>query len=126
MNKLQRGFTAVELLVAMVIGTILLATAYQLYSFVLNDSTDTRMRATASNLAYRFLRERSAVATTNPTCGPVGSTAPTIPSDANLPSASATVTIECISNGVTLPKITSTVNYGNGKSISHATYIPAN
>lgn len=125
MSSHKAGFTAVELLVTMIIGSLMLLTAYQLYTFVLNDSADARMRATASNLAYRFMRERSGTDTTcpaitNPT------TYPSIPAGSNLPNASATVNVTCITNDVTLPKITSTVSYGNGKSISHATYLPAN
>lgn len=123
MKQRAHGFTAVELLITMIIGTMLLLTAYQLYTFVLNDSADTRMRATASNLAYRFMREASS-AVAKP-CATYSAT-PTIPADASLPNATASVTITCPPYGVTLPYVTATINYGNGKVVTHATYASAN
>lgn len=120
--KSHHGFTAVELLITMIIGSLLLLTAYQLYTFVLNDSADTRMRATASNLAYRFMREGTANAP-KPCTGTPAPTNPAIPSNANLPNASAIVTITCINTGVvTITYISSNLTYGNGMSITHATY----
>lgn len=125
MNR-ARGFTAVELLITMIIGSLLLVTAYQLYTFVLNDNADTRMRATASNLAYRFMREKSSAVqnpcSTTQTFDMSGS----IPASANLPTGTtASVQIVCVNNGVLLSSITSTITYGT-KTVKHATYLPSN
>lgn len=122
------GFTAVELLITMIIGSMLLVTAYQLYAFVLNDSADTRMRATASNLAYRFMREASGTVTTS--CPATVTTTPAIPATANLPSnATATVTVSCANTGTNVPYVSATVTYtfnGNNKSVAHGTYVTIN
>lgn len=124
--KASKGFTAVELLITMIIGTLLLVTAYQLYSFVLNDNADTRMRATASNLAYRFMREKSSSAQKPCASTQTFNLTSSIPASANLPAGStATVEITCVNTGVTLSYITSTVTYGS-KSTRHATYLPPN
>lgn len=124
--KTSRGFTAVELIITLILGMLLLMTAYQLYSFVLNDSADTRIRAAASNLAYRFMREGSAAAT-NP-CTTPAATNPPIPSTAGLPNDTvATVTITCPNYGaVTLPYVKSVITYAGGKTVIHATYVSVN
>jgi len=120
MKKVSHGFTAVELLITLVISVMLLVTAYQLYTFILNDSADARLRASASNLAYRFMREASATVT-NPCT--VISTSPDVPDTANLPTnATATVTITCPNTGATTPFVTATITYGNGKVVTHASY----
>lgn len=120
----SKGFTAVELLVALVIGMLFLLSAYQLYSFVLSDSTATRIRASASNVAYRFLREGAGDAT--PTCGNLGTTDYTsqIPASAGLPAdTTASVTLSCVGNGTTVTYITSSITYGNpSRTVTHATY----
>lgn len=84
--KTANGFTAVELLVTMIIGTLSIIAAYQLYSFVLTDSAETRNLAAASNLAYRFLREGSSAVQT-PCVGSSTSYTSSIPSSAQLPPA---------------------------------------
>ena len=123
--KNEHGFTAIELLITLIIGTLMLVSAYQIYSFVLNDSKDTRTRTSASNLAYRFMRENAARAT-KPCSAITISPAPTIPASSNLPSGStASVVISCPNTVVpNMSQITSTVTYG-GKSITHATYVSA-
>ncbi len=123
--KNEHGFTAVELIITLILGLMMLLTAYQLYTFVMNDSSATRLRASASNLAYEFMREGSAAAT-NP-CTASSST-PTIPATAQLPSgAQATVTITCPPANLpsSMSYITSTITYG-GTTVTHATYISPN
>lgn len=127
--KTANGFTAVELLVTMIIGTLSIIAAYQLYSFVLTDSAETRNLAAASNLAYRFLREGSSAVQT-PCVGSSTSYTSSIPSNAQLPAgATANVVITCVgSGGTTVSYVTSTINYGSNptRTVAHATYIYSN
>ena len=123
MKKVE-GFTVVELLVTMIVGTVLLFSAYQLYTYILDRSSDARLEAVASNMAYRFMRENSAQAV-NPCVAKTVSPAPVIPSDANLPNATAAVVITCPNIGSnSLSLVTSSVSYGSPqKTITHATYV---
>lgn len=50
------GFTAIELLVAIIVAVMLLGGGYQLYSVALTSSGTAYRRATASNAAYELLR----------------------------------------------------------------------
>lgn len=122
--KKENGFTAIELLITLVIGMMLLFSAYQLYSVVLQSSKDTSRRANASSLAYELLRDNSYLVT-NP-CTSVSIPNITIPTTANLPStATASVQLSCAIGNPTpnLTQISATVTYGTGKSVVHATYI---
>lgn len=67
----QEGFTAVELLVTLVIASMFLFAGYQLYSQVTKDGNDANRLAKISNVAYEMLRERGAtVSAANPNgCG---------------------------------------------------------
>lgn len=53
------GISAVELLVAIFIAVTFLLAGYQLYSFILNDSGQTRQHSKASNIARDFLRSKA-------------------------------------------------------------------
>lgn len=120
----ENGFTAIELLITLIIGMMLLFSAYQLYSVVLQSSKDASQRANASSLAYELLRDNSYLAT-NP-CTSVSVPNITIPASANLPStASASVQISCAVGNPTpnLTQITAAVTYASGKTVVHATYI---
>jgi prepilin-type N-terminal cleavage/methylation domain-containing protein len=88
----SRGFTAVELLVAIVIGVMMMGAAYQLYSVALTSSGDAQRRTKASNVAYDLLRQQQASATG--LCA-VSSSTPAIPSDSGLTNASATIATTC-------------------------------
>lgn len=56
---MQKGFTAVEVMISLIIAVIFLFSGYQLY-LVVNDSLMvSRNRADASNLAYVYLKKRS-------------------------------------------------------------------
>lgn len=122
----SKGFTVVELLVSLVVGMLLLFSAYQLYLYVLDNGSTTRMRTIASSLAYQFMRESSAFAT-NPCTTPTIS-APTIPQSANLPNATASVTISCLASGPTsISVVTSSVTFGSPQeTVTHSTYVKAN
>lgn len=57
MNK--SGFTAVEMLVAILVGSLILIGAYQLFSVVYQSHAAMRLRSQASNIAYAHLRQIS-------------------------------------------------------------------
>lgn len=127
-NAKIQGFTAVELLVSIMVGVMLLASSYQLYSIALSSSGDAQRRTSASMLAYDLLRTRQA-SIASP-CAP-STTTPSVPSSANLPSASATVVATCPYDeysGATLIRksdvtlLTATVTYDNPnpKQVSRA------
>ncbi len=124
----EQGFTAVELVVALIVGVLLLGSAYQLYATIVSTSGDTQRRALASNAAYALLRDYQ----TN--SGFVGnpcvahSDTPTMPAWSSLPSATATVAITCPFTSADLNLITVTVEYSNASSterVSRAILIKA-
>lgn len=120
----ERGFTAIELLITLIVGMMLLFSAYQLYSVVIQSGKDASQRANASILAYELLRENSYLAT-NP-CTSVTVSNITVPASANLPpGATANVQLGCVNGNTTinLTQITATVTYSTGNSVVHATYI---
>ncbi|GEM_PF-1093174 len=122
------GFTAVELLVSIMVGVLLLSASYQLYSVALSSSGDAQRRTQASMAAYDLLRSRQ------PSIGTpcaASTTTPAVPSSANLPGATATVVATCPYNeysGATLIRassvtlLTATVSYDspNTKQVSRA------
>ena len=108
MKYMRQGFTAVELLIALVVAIVLLGSAYQLYITVLTDSSAAQRRSQASNVAYSLLRGNQSYAT-NPCT--TYSSAPAIPSYANLTNATAALTISCpfgTSSSVSLVSVTVT------------------
>jgi len=112
MRYKDQGFTAVELLVALIVGALLLASAYQLHVNVLHEASDAQRRSQASNAAYDLLRQYQGNSSmvTNPCT--THTAAPTVPSYANLPGATATVAITCPYSGSTdLSLVTVTIKY---------------
>lgn len=113
MSRLRDGFTAVEVLVAMVIGVLLLGSAYQLYSTVVRDSGISQQRATASNYAYALLRQqqKNTSSITSP-CTASNST-PSIPTSAGLwPNTTARIVIDCpYANSTNVSRISVTISY---------------
>ena len=92
----HKAFSVVELLVTIVIATIFLTAAYQLYSTILTDSGDTRKESAASNLAYDYLRRYSAFV--SGTCSPNNFTFSSVPiseGSSSLGVATVNVTISC-------------------------------
>lgn len=89
----HEGFTAVELLVALVVGVLLLGSGYQLYTTVLRDSSDSLRRSQASGVAYQIIRQNQKNLTTP--CTTATST-PTVPANSGLgSSATAELKITC-------------------------------
>lgn len=118
------GFSAVELLITLFIAAAFVATGYQLYSVVIQNSENAREQASASNIAYNALRQYAPQAT-NPCTVVTPTPAPSMPTGNNLPNPSITVTISCpygLASGVS--KITATVNYGNPQvGVVHALFV---
>ena len=88
--RIQRGFTAVELLVAIVVGVLLLSSAYQLYGVVLSNSGATQLKARASNLAYDLLRQYTSSATK-----PCSTWTQTPSITSTIPNATASIVATC-------------------------------
>lgn len=125
----QAGFSAVELLITIFIAALFIGAGYQLYIAIVRDGSDTRNQATASNLAYSYIRQYSSLAT-NPCTAITPSPAPTIPSGAQytaLVSPTITASITCpyaAPSGTSL--LTVTVTYGPGspqKQVQHTLYV---
>jgi len=113
MSQRVQGFTAVELLIAIVVGSLLFTSAYQLYINVLHQSQDSTVRSLASNVAYDLLRQyqQDPYWAYTP-CYP-DTDDPAVPSYAQLPNATAHVDITCPYNpgSPNLSRLTVTVTY---------------
>ncbi len=53
----QSGFSAIELLVAIIIAALMFGAAYQLYGVSLRNAASSQSRARASNIAYDVARQ---------------------------------------------------------------------
>ena len=99
MKKRLQGFTAVELLVALVVGSLLFLSAYQLHLNVIRQSSDAQWRSVASNVAYDILRTWASdgYGMIWSPCYPdsYSGSSVDIPSYANLSGASASVAVTC-------------------------------
>lgn len=124
----QQGFTAVELIIALVVGVLLLGSAYQLYTTVVTDAGDAQRQSQASNAAYALLRQyQNDTDFVSDPCS-ANSTTPTVPISPNLPGATATVATTCPFANTDLNLITVTVKYKNANSngeVSRAIIIQA-
>ena len=125
----QAGFSAVELLITIFIAAAFVGAGYQLYIAIIRDGSDARNQATASNLAYEYMRQYSPQAT-NPCTTITPLPAPTIPTGAQytaLGPASVTASITCpyaSPSGTSL--VTVIVTYGSTnpqKEVKHALYV---
>lgn len=108
----SQGFSTVELLISLFIAAAFIGTAFQLYSVVMKDGSETRLRAKAGSIINSTLQERTNGV--NSPCSPTPATA-TIPiPTAELPQGSAEVTYTCpygASSKTT--RITVVVSYGS-------------
>ena len=122
-NK-QAGFSAIELLITLFIAAAFIGTGAQLYSVIIQNSDEARMRAKASNIAYDNLR-RYAAKSTNPCAVISPSPTPTIPADSGLPNASIVVTTTCpYGVGTSTSRVEARVLYGTPQQeATHATYV---
>jgi Tfp pilus assembly protein PilV len=120
----QSGFSAVELLITLFIAAAFIGTGTQLYSAIIQNSDEARMRAKASNIAYTNLRAYAA-STTSPCTAVAPNPTPTIPADSGLPSASITVSVSCPYGAGTLTsKVEAKVLYNTPQQEAvHAIYV---
>lgn len=116
------GFTAIEVLVTLMVASVFLFSFYQLYSVVINDASASRNRAKASNAAYEQAR-KAGYQTSRP-CVAVASSNVSIPSDLSLPApATMTSTIDCPYGASGVSRITVTVTYGTPQeTIQHVIF----
>jgi hypothetical protein len=126
-QQTQSGFSAIELLISLFIAVAFVGAGYQLYSVIIKDGGDARLRARANNIAYDNLRAYTPQAT-NPCTTPAPSPAPTQPpatGDYGLPSASISVTFSCPYGGAdSTTKLSVQVLYGTPQQeVTHAIFI---
>lgn len=119
----EQGFTAIELLIALFIAAAFIFSGYQLYSVVLKDGNDARLRSRASNVAYGNLQKYAPNITTP--CTVISPITPTAPTD--LPSASVSVTFSCpYGTSSTTSRIQAVVSYGTTspqQTVTEAMYV---
>lgn len=141
------GFTAVELLITIVVGIVFLSAAAQMYTAVINDAANARNKANAGSIAYL---EARAIFTSLAigSCTPVASVSPLPiiltggsadtnigPVYASLPAPRAiTATVTCPYNSTsaytssalapaTVSQVTVTITYGSsGATVRHVLY----
>ena len=126
--KSSKGFTVVELLITLIVGMLLLVSVHQFYSYILNDSTEARTRALASNLAYQYLREYAGTISGSCTTATatINKAYAEFPNSPALPQpASAQIKISCPTNApVDIALLSVTVTYGTPSvTINHSTYV---
>lgn len=125
LSTTSRGFSAVELLITLFVAATFLAAGYQLFSFIINDSGNTRAESSASNGAYDYLRRYSDSATVPCTSiTPLSNQSVTIE---GVIDPVVTVTITCPQTDTpALSKIEVAISYGTGSdanTVKHATFI---
>jgi Tfp pilus assembly protein PilE len=117
------GFTTIELLVTLFIGTLLVAGGYQLYGVVMKHAQLSQLQAAASNVSYEILRLKTSEMTTCSAGSENGTTL--IPANSGLPSdARYTITTECLYSSSTA-RISVAVFYttdGTERSVTRALY----
>ena len=131
----DQGFTAVELVITIIVGVMFLITTSQLYTVVLADSANARNKANASAIAYSTAR--TVLATIGTTCSNRNLTfgsapTPAAPSLASLPAtASITANVFCpyayavYSNNSSVSRLIITITYGspnNTQTVKHVLY----
>ena len=116
----EGGFTAVELLVTLFVAALFLFSGYQLFNVVLNNGTDSRNLAAASNLAYSYLRKYEPSATNPCTVQtPLVNQSVTV---SGLSNPTVTVVITCPEVSTpTMSRVEATVKYNSGNEIKSAT-----
>lgn len=121
---LQKGFSAVELLITLFIAATFVAAGYQLYSVVIKNGGEAKARAKASNIAYENLRRYSQDAVT-PCANVTPTPTPTVPSNSGLSNTVLTVTINCpYGVGAPVTKVNVSLKYGSPQQeVVHAIYV---
>ena len=118
------GFTIVELTIALVVGLLLMGSAYQLFNTISRNSSDAQRQSQASNVAYDLLRrtENDSTILTDP-CGkssPAVRT-PSIPDYANL-QGTVRIEVSCPQGALSsLNTVSVTVTYNNSTGKAQVT-----
>lgn len=119
MPKLESGFTAVELLVTMIIGAMFLFAGYQLYSQVSRDGVSANKAAILSNKVTEKMRTHAA----NQSLTCTSTVAPQTVTEPSIGSVTYTTTISCPNpNLPNLRLIRVKATYDTNKEVNHATY----
>lgn len=88
------GFSTVELLISLFVAAAFIGSAFQLFSVVMKDSNDARLRATASRYVNSTIQERTN-SINSPCNNPLPSTVNVNIPTSELPQATATVVFSC-------------------------------
>lgn len=121
--KRQSGFTAVELLITLFVAAAFLIASYQLFNLIVRDSGATRSESRAANVAYDYLRQYAASATTIPCTASSPLNAAPLAVD-GLTNATIDVTVSCLPGAIaSLSKVQVDVTYNvPTQTVSYATY----
>lgn len=119
----QAGFSAVELLITLLIGFLFIMMGYQLYTVSIQGSGDAREQSKLSNLAYEKLRTLQATT--------VALTCPSSTTDSTIDSSKATmvtaITCPLATNPQPLPNlrliVVSVTANASQRKVSHAIYV---
>ena len=108
----EQGFSTVELLISLFIAAAFIATGFQLFSAVTNNSNEARLRSKAATIANEHLQKRAAAAPV-PCVVQSPATNVAIPTS-DLPQANYDVTYTCpYGAGARTTRVTIIVEYGN-------------
>ena len=115
----NRGFTAVELLVTIIIGVMMVLAGYQLYAAAQKSASEASLKARASNITYDSMREYSSKVT-RPCSAQTFS--PTAPADSGLTDPVISVRITCPYSATTpeISLVTATLTYEGTETVTHA------
>lgn len=116
-KQFSEGFSAVELMIALIVAAVFLFGGFNFYNTIANFSVEARSRANADRIAYDYLRRYES--NVSPSCTPsTPLNQVSLASDANAEGISEptiTVQITCPISAVTsLSKIIATVQYKDG------------
>ena len=110
-NK-DSGFSAIELLISIVVAVVLLGGGYQLYTTAMRSSASAKTRFMANNIANEFLRKYES--RVNKPCVAITENPPITPDMVQLPGATVQAQITCPnSNTPDINKITIDVGYND-------------
>lgn len=130
--RYSEGFSVVELLITIIVGTVSIAALAQIYGVVVGDASIARNKANASAIAYTQIR--TIAASLSGTCVPRSSVtlpvhanapAPDLSSLPSPPAPTITASVSCPLStpypNSSLSRITVTVTYGT-EQVSHVLY----
>ena len=122
-DRTSAGFTAVELLITMLIASMFLFAGYQLYTQVMKDGAETNKTALVSNLASERMQKQVRLLS-----GPCASSGPTEVkiTEAGIGEVTYTDTVSCPNMSATpnLKRVKIEASYGTNPviKVAHATF----